>query len=524
MNKIFQILTATLASQLAVAFLSAQTLSAVQQRQFNLDVLRTLENYESSSALYGNAARMDFEMLFESPSMHIFNDLNGLSAAPTLSVADYSELLSSKGRSTQVIIKQIKKGDPYYEEGWKMDVSFEKEITYANACEILFSSRNYFGSDFHIEMTLLWDEDMRTCTISKLEGQNTSEIEMLPQEYGILTHTSDRDYIVRVDGDSLRFNSFGQAFLSPNPIIEYPDNDVRVKAVVENAECNTISLQYLPKRWRTKVHYDMNLGGFYNGDGKAESESSGTEFCLDIGYFFPSKNTVKWGVFTGLGFSLSKIDMAVKNLSYNYQASASADIDGDSYTRYYSISGMSQTLKSTDFMIPVYLEMDVRNTKSFSLYFDAGIKTYLNLSNSTTINSCSYSTYGYYDQYGIFLRPEDRWDNGPINGFTTNSSITGSHGSANYKRFSVDVLGRIGLRFLVYKDIFFDLGASYQMSVLSPFDSDAKVSISGKDSSENNALMSYQVATGEVVRGLDGSYSSLGRNTLLLNIGLVYRF
>ena len=57
----------------------AQTLSVVQERQFNLDALRTIENYESYASLYGDDARIEFVLLFKDNNLQIFNDLNGFS-------------------------------------------------------------------------------------------------------------------------------------------------------------------------------------------------------------------------------------------------------------------------------------------------------------------------------------------------------------------------------------------------------------------------------------------------------------
>lgn len=508
--------------------LSAQTLTPVQRRQFNIDALRMLENYENCSQLYNMATRMEFDMLFNDASMHIFNDLNGLSAAPTLSVSDYSELLSSKGKSTQVIIKNVSKSDPYFDNEWKMDVTFDKEITYANNCEILFSSKEYFGADYHIGMTLVWDEDMRSCTICRLDGERGSEREMLPSDYFILTNTSKRDFQVKADGDTLSFNAFGQAFLSPDAKFVYPDQDVRMKVIKKrDTDCNIISLKYIPTRWRIKLHYDMSLGGFYYANGKADASSTGTEIGMDLGYVIPSKKKVKWHFMSGVALSKSILDMSLTKLDYMYTASPWADIDGDSYLRHYSISGMKQTFESTDIVVPAYLETDIRWTNNISSYLDAGIKMYLNLKKDLKIKTGHYSTYGEYTKYGLVMRPEDNWNgNKPINGFVSGASISDDifNTEMHYKDFSIDVMGRAGLRWMVIGDLYLDAALSLQMSLLSPFNADRTIDISTSNPTEDEALMTYSVEKGETIRGLQGSYSWLRRQALNLNLGIMYRF
>ncbi len=512
---------------MASASVQAQELSVVQERQLNLDALRALENYESCATLYGNAARMEFDLLFRDRNLQIFNDLNGLAASPTLSVANYSEILSTKGRSAQVIIKNLNKGKPYYEDGeWKIDVTFDKEISYANTCQILFSSSKYFGADFHMQMTLAWDEDLRQCLITKLDGQKGSDVEMLPADYAILSYTDERDHKLEVDGDTLTFNSFGQAYLPANPKFKYPDPDVRVKVKHEDPSCNLISLDYKPKRWRLKAHYDLSLGDFYKADGSIETKTSGSEASIELGYIFPSRSNVKWGFFFGGGISMSKFDMNIGSLSYYYQAEGEEDIDQDSYTRFYDMKNISQTFKSTDVIAPVYLDMDIRFSKNFSFYLDAGIKAYLNLKNEQASNSGTYSTWGYYGQYGIEMRPDDHWSGTPINGFVTDQPISSNLGDSDYKfkKFSLDGLGRAGFRILLYKNLFLDAAASYQMSIISPFDADSSSSIVSGQIARNDAVMTYNVASGEIMHGLLNCFSSLRRQSLNLNIGLMLRF
>lgn len=505
----------------------AQTLSVVQERQFNLDALRTIENYESYASLYGDDARIEFVLLFKDNNLQIFNDLNGLSAENTLSVVDYSEVLASKGRSAQVTIKNLRKGKPYFEnDEWKIDVTFEKEISYTNACQAIFSSKEFFGADFQMQMTLAWDEEMRQCLITRLDGQNSSKVEMLPADYSILHFTDDRDRKIRANGDTLVFDTFGQAFLPSNPSFKYPDPDVRVKMIKQDNDCNSVSLSYKPKRWRIKAHYDMSIGHFYTFNSNFDIKTPGYEMALDFGYILPSRSKIKWGLFLGVGLSRSKFDMNLGDFSYYYQTEGEADIDQDRYVRLYSLNNVSHTFQSTDLLFPLYLDMDARISKRISIYFDGGIKAYINMKHYLKFNSGSYSTWGYYNDYGIEMHPEDNWYTEPINGFVKDKELSTDFIKSDYKvkKFSLDGLGRAGFRILLYKDLFLDLAAAYQMSIISPFNSEATSVISEGQIDRNQALMTYIFNEGETMHRIQSSFSSAKRQSLNVNIGLMIRF
>ncbi len=510
----------TLSCLLAFESAYAQELSVIQKSQLNEDVIRAFAKYDSCASLPSNAALMEFDLLFKDMKVQIFNDLNGLSADPTLSVEKYANTLRTRGRNVKVIIKNPKKGEPYYENGeWKVDYTFDKEISYTNPCQILFSSRQYFGEDFHLQMTLVWNEELRKCFITRLDGQKGSDVEMLPADYTILNDDDERYHQLTIDGAPLPWNANGQAFLPPNPQFEYPDQEVMVKVKVENPHCKLISVNYEPKRWRVKAHMDFCLSDFYKGDGNVWLYSSGKEFSVEGGYYFSIKNNIRWGAFAGLGFSKSKLDMNRERIGYYYQTEGEAD----SYVRFYDITNIYQSYKSVDAILPMYIDMDYRFNKYLSFYLDAGFKVYLNLMNEVVWNSGTYSTWGYYSQYGREMRA----DGSSINGFVNDRQISDQDVDSDYgfKTLSIDGFGRAGARILLWQNIFLDAGLSFQRSMLSPFNADPSMNnLSDGAITPNDALMSYSAGEGEKMHTLLNGLSSLRRQSFLLNIGLMYRF
>ncbi len=522
MKAIFRILT--LSCLLAFESVYAQELSDIQKSQLNEDALRAFEKYDSCCSLNSSVSLMDFDLLFKDMKVQIFNDLNGLSADPTLSVEKYAYTLRTRGRDAKVIIRNLKKGQPYYEDGeWKVVYSFDKEISYTNPCQIQFSSRQYFGEDFHLQMTLAWNEKLRSCVITRLDGQKGSDVEMLPASYSILNDDDPRYHKLTINGAPLNWNPYGQAFLPANPQFEYPDPEVRVKVNVENPHCKLISVNYEPKRWRVKAHMDHCLSDFYKGDGNVWLYSSGNEFSVEAGYYFQMKKHIRWGAFAGLGFSKSKLDMNRERIDYNYPTEGEADNPQDSYVRFYDISNIYQSYKSVDAVLPMYIDMDYRFNKYLSFYADAGFKVYLNLKNEVVWNSGTYSAWGYYSQYGYEIRGNES----SINGFVNDRQITDQDIDSDYgfKTLSIDYFGRAGARFLLWRNIFLDAGLSFQKSLLSPFNADPSMNnLANGATTSYDALMSYNAGEGENMHSLLNGLSSLRRQSFLLNIGLMYRF
>lgn len=507
----------------------AQKLTVAETRRFNLDALRTLEDYEKSSALSTTKRRdqEDFKYLFKDTQLPIFNDLNGLSADSTLTVSDYASLLCEKANSTSVKIKNLRKGEPYFSEGaWKMDVSFDKEISYFNGCEAIFNSRTDFGEDFHLEGTLAWNSEYRDCQFLRLEG---TPVELLPSDYLIYKDhraAEPRDTSLLVNGKHLEYNDWKQAFLPWDSKFVYPDPDVRISVDTIGQDCHLVEVKYKPKRWRIKALYQMSLGNPYDVSALEDAKGSTTELGLEMGYIIPSRSKVKWGLFFGAALSQTSLDMTQGKLSYHYNTFGDADIDGDSYTRYYDIRNMRQTLKTTDVAGLAYLDMDIRFSKYFSWYFDLGAKAYYNLSSELSGLQGTYSTYGEYPDYNLVLRPEDNWSN-PINGFVKNASWRDDMvEKEDLNPLSVDIMGRVGFRILLYKNLFLDIAGSYQYTVMSPLtmNSYSKVELTGSELNAAIAPMTYTIYGGEKVRPLYESLSTFNRRFLSVNAGLMLRF
>lgn len=505
----------------------AEGLSQAQRRYLKWDVLRLLESYEDNSTVNSDRQQREFLSLFENEQIAVYNDLLGLSASETLPVGEYVSLMRKKidPKSPVVYIKNIRSQEPVQAGNvWTVTVSFEKEIDYSNQCGILFSSSEHYGADHKVEATIVWNPQSRECKIRSLSGAINSAAKALPENYMIFTRRSSSDSLLLCNNEPIKFNYFDQAFLDESSVFSYPnDDDVILTLVKESEECNMVSMSYRKKHWRLRPHIDFSLGDYYhletsNEDLKNSSSSLGVG--VDIGYVFPSSKKLKWGLFTGVGIQKTEIKTEIPMMNYEVNAESDADIDGDEYIRNYSMKDTRYTMSVNELYVPLYLDLDYRFNKYFSVYMDLGVKGYLCLGDPTTEFSTQYSTSGRYPQYNNLVFDSQSG----INGFVSNKSLVLDNVSnGKFYDYVVDAFVGLGVRVCLYKSLYFDLGGYYQHSLLKEYNCSENVSLYNPYNT-SAFPMSYTVQDGEQVKDITEYYSDISKKNFMLNIGLILKF
>lgn len=508
--------------------LNAQNISINDERQFKIKALQMLDDYETYAAMTTSEDKYRFIGLFADRNTEIYNDLIGLSSKETINVTDYADLLSKKSRFPKIEIKNVK-GTDIISDGtdWIMSLIFDKSISYANACGVLLSSDEYYDAqNFKLDMQLAMNKETGRCTIKSLSGSiDSSKPRFDIEDYYIVNHESNYDDVVLCNGKTLEFNSFKQAFVPRNYNFFFSDPDVLLKTSVEDEACRTLKLSYVPRHWRLQAHGEFSLGDFYKADGNAidlNLKSSGTNFGLDVGYVFPSKSKVKFGIFSGLGFSLSKIDLSMDELNYSYDAYSNADIDGDNYSRHYELSDITSSISTTDLVIPIALDLDISVSRTMSIYAQAGLKGYFNLSKKFSNVSVKSYCYGIYPQYSN-LRLDENWGYNDF-GNVIFSDADMRKGSPNVNGFTVDLFGGLGCRVKITGPLYINIGANFQSSLNNYIDNTDKIQTSSYGVSESSALITYTNIDGSTLRDLSEAYESYKRQSLNLNVGLMIKF
>lgn len=386
-------------NRLVVLLLSALSLSTFDvdaqeeitnaaRRKMNLAVLNVLDDYQLVSAINSKSDRYRFIQLFDSPDAKVFCDLfnTGDAYKSEVTVRKYADLLMEKCENINAEIAQIRKGAFYLatDSKWHCKVTMDKLLTYNDMNGVLFPPFVGDATPFSLEVDLVYDENGDRMLIHSINCLNSDLFRPMNNFYIVQRNKEKKDSLrdtqVSIGRNPLEFNSFGQAY-SKKGIIDYWDYDVTVdkKMIAEDDSYEMIILNYKRKRFRMKAHYGMTYKSRYDIQSSTvfdNSQSSGKEAGLDLGFSFSASRGFRFGVFTGAIASFSKIDLEKNDMSYSY---LSSDKDGSLFTRSYNIRSAAQNVKFMDVAVPVYMSLNFRLARGASLFFDLGGRAYFNL-------------------------------------------------------------------------------------------------------------------------------------------------
>ena len=517
-------------------YLFADNIPSRVERRFNAAVFRALDEYERNITLTSDDKERNFRSLFFSDTTKVYNDLMGLSDKRYLSVDEYIKLLSEKTTTRKITIKNVRKNNVSDGDSiWKMDVSFEKNIEYVDNYGIMLSANHYYKADYEIKITYCYNKNNQHCYISFVDGDINSSVQKFPMDYCVLEQDSSKNdrriQYVKFKGGSIYTTPFNQSLLSASnqKDLSYPDVDVRTIMEKESPESRVINIHFKKNRFRVRPKVELSLGKFYNlTDAYIRDinlKSSDMLFGADVGYVFPSRNRVKWGLYTGVGISISQMHFKMDNLSYSYNAPSEADIDEDSYIRHYELSNIKQDMKNTSVVIPLYLDVEFLFTRYLTGYLDIGGKVYFN-SKSNVTSDLDEHVYGEYTQYGNLIIDEPL-----INGFGTHHLGTDNLRDKELSSIkSYDIFGGIGVRYYFNRKrtIGVDIGVQYQKAFRDSYISQNApyYRLTNDDTVGGSKLVSYTLEEGEKVRNLTDAYPSQHHKHegFRLNVGLIFKF
>ncbi len=502
----------------------AELPSNTQQRRVNLNSLRILEIYENYSNLFNDEAEENFRYIFQNDSMQIFNDLPGLAVEETLPIDRYIEL--ARGQRGLLVSLANVRGGKIEDAGdkWIVPIKFDKEIRFITPNGAIISSADYYdGKLYNMEALVEVDKDTYETHIRSLEGKIDSRKPRLAPGFLIAYKNDPRDENVLNSGRKLEFNKHGQAFIYDPVNLTYADDDMNMKVkTTGTGDDRKFSFEYHPMRWRVRPNYELTLGSFYNVDAASgiESSASGMSLGVDVGYVIPSRSKFKIGIFTGVGFSSGKLSLSAADINYNYEAPGSADMDGDTYIRYYELTGASQSVKLSHITVPLYVDLEYRINQRISIFADLGLKAYFNSGSKIDKFSTDVYSYGVYPQYGDLMMNET-W----LNDFGNTSLALGDVRAAGpFKSFSADIMAGIGARVKIYGPLSLDLTLMYAAPVINRLETKELQALPAGRVSQAEIPVQYTVSTGQTVENTLLDYCKIKSNPLKLKIGLTYKF
>ena len=503
------------------ALASAQVkLTNADMRDLNSKIVDLLEEYEVLIQTPTDRASREFIALFENKDIEIYNDLLGLNSEKRLTVEEYATVISTKSQACKVIIKDIVKGSLSEDaNSYLIEVAFKKYMQYYDRCGILFDSQDFYKNDHELKALIAMNKEDRSVHFRKMDGDIKTATPPLKKKYKVVTYKDARDADVLANGKRIKYNSFDQAILDDSVDLQFTDNDVVLRLVQDSPGCNNYSFSYKPRRWRIKPYVEFSMGDIYKFDGdhtdNITKSASMMEMGLDLGYTLVAKPKFKLSLFTGFGLAKSKVDLAYDGI-YNYSYTAAADIDGDSYNRFYEVSNFKATQEVSQYVVPLYLDFDFQVSKRFSLYLQGGLKAYLNSAFDVTNVHADLYTYGIYPQYNN-LKIENFQ---PIGFGSSTQEIPTQEIEAESMTF--EGFAGAGFRLNLFKALFLDARVSYQMGTPLVKTKDL---VKLDNPEEENALIRFDnEVREEQVRNVTDIFDNISRGGLKVNVGLLLKF
>lgn len=247
-------------------------------------------------------------------------------------------------------------------------------------------------------------------------------------------------------------------------------------------------------------------------------KSSSNQFGLDFGYTFWEKAGNALSVNIGVDYRPVAFKLTAGDLSYSYEAPASADMDGDTYVRYYyqDVKGLYEKIEAGYMEIPLYLGYAYRITDWLDVYANLGVTFDFKCAAKIKEVQGTVDTYGVYPQYGDLMIDESY-----LNGFGENSLSGAAKGHVAAKSFMSTLLVGAGFEARIYGPLWFNLGVAYNCGFSDIF---GKGLEKGAAFTEATAPVTYTVAGGEQARALSDYLTKSRLSAVSLNLGLTFKF
>lgn len=420
----------------------------------NLRLHEAILKYERNSNLYSANSQYEFLELFESPSTPVYCDLMGMIArSQQMEVGEYVRVLSNM-QIVESKIKQVKKGESVYKDNeWITNVTFEKTLDYLDNNGVWFSSEEYYGEDFHINVEFAYNPEEDRCYIKGIQGSMSPGKKHLPNKFWVIEKQDGKNrdkLLVKSPNTSstgksgaayepVKYNTYNQAFIDyeARNVVCRNDNEhisikktrnKHIKATAENYEL--VNLQFKTTNWRVKPRFAFAVGGIYKVSSAVtftEQKSSASEFGVDFGYTFSLGRSTQFGLFAGVALQKSKISFALNGMTYSYTVHKYDPDNGSNFNeedmsvdivRYYNGLSATEGIDYNNLVLPAYIAFDHKFGKALAFTWSVGAKFYFNqatnvqpytITGSVTQNGVSSSINQEFNQflYPSYYNPDN---------------------------------------------------------------------------------------------------------------------
>ena len=378
--------------------LAAQTLTNQQKRNILDKVLTVVEEYERLASLAADGDEYEFKQLFVDGATVDSDIMGDISYMNSVTVDEYIKRLQSAGVYTE--IRDVRKSElSYSERGWRIPISFSKQLYYYDSNGVYFNVRKYYGEDINVVMNLLYNDETDMCYIESVNVRSNSSKQFPKGKFLIVDNNGRSEYsradryfhMLKADNAPLSFDENGYAIYGANTQFTVDDYDVEVihnnKEERATEAYNFVDFDFVRRSQRAKLKlayapFAYNVSG---NDRLSKSKSNAFDVGIDYGFTFSSRRKSKMGMFFGAGLSFSSVTLGLGKELKNTHVVPSLNTNTgmyemNSYT--YTITNAVEQVSYMDLYVPVYFEIEhmLGSKGRVMLSWNFGVKSYLNLS------------------------------------------------------------------------------------------------------------------------------------------------
>lgn len=273
------------------------------------------------------------------------------------------------------------------------------------------------------------------------------------------------------------------------------------------------------KRFAVKLHDAIGIGNAVSMSSdmmNLQGKSSSNYLGIDLGYTFWHNRANQFEINLGVGYRTINSTPEITNLEYSYNAPATADIDEETYKRFYEISDLKQKVTASYFSLPIYFEYRNDLKSWLRIYVDLGAEIDFNINSKFSSVTGNASAYGVYPQYGD-LKIEEPW----LNGFGEVDFDKATTGMSSVSPAVISLLAGVGLEAKIYDPVWINVGLRYNLGFSNIFRS----KYTGESSfNSENAPLTYTIRDGEYVQPLTYYAKKSSLSLFSINVGISFRF
>ena len=180
------IVTCAMLLVLCTFSMGGQPVSNTEKRQVRASAFDLLSEYENISAFYSeNDARSMLRLFGENNSAPVYMDMLGSPyIRKTVTIKQYLDYIKENGIHPFFNMRILSVGEVKKEgQQYRMDVRFQKSISYFDKYETYFSTAEYYGSETILTMTIACGSGGRNCIIERIDGTIDSSTPDLPEKF-----------------------------------------------------------------------------------------------------------------------------------------------------------------------------------------------------------------------------------------------------------------------------------------------------------------------------------------------------